>query len=418
MSIGFACLVIGKLNTSLSHCRIKNATTSNLRMIACANLLALEAMIDYNIQQEISLFRISSDIIPFASHPEIKFAWQREFGECLKSIGSKIKRAGLRVSMHPGQYTVLNSPQEQVVEKAIADLRYHAAFLDALSAGQESKIILHVGGVYGDKTKASAAFIKNYKRLDPHIHRRLVIENDDNNYSVEDVLQISRATGIPVVFDNLHHLINPSLQDYSQYELIKLCGSTWKTDDGKPKIHYSQVKAGGSRGSHSDTIVVREFLDFYTGLPDKDIDIMLEVKDKNLSAIKSINAVHPDLPVRRLEEEWARYKYLVLSKSASMYNEIRNMLRNKHRVDTVHFYEMIDKARTLPENREAELNAVQHVWGYLDQDCSEAECKRFQKLLQQYTEGTTRVESLKRHLLKCAFNQNVQYLKNSYYFYI
>ncbi|KUG03531.1 uv dna damage endonuclease (uv-endonuclease) (uved) [hydrocarbon metagenome] len=418
MSIGFACLVIGEVNTALSHCRLINAAESKLKGIASANLSALEAMVDYNIRQGISLFRISSDIIPFASHPEIKFAWQDEFGEQFMRIGSKIKKAGLRVSMHPGQYTVLNSPQPKVAENAIMDLQYHAAFMDSLSVSQNGKIILHIGGVYGDKYKASAAFIDNFKRLTPNIQRRLAIENDDRNYSIKDILEIARVIETPVVFDNLHHVLNPSLQECSSYELIKLCGSTWKDADGKPKIHYSQGKAGGSRGAHSNTIKAREFAAFYNGLPDKNVDIMLEVKDKNLSAIKCINVVEPAFPVQRVEEEWARYKYLVLSKSASKYNEIRNMLKNKQRIKALDFYDAIDEAIKLPEDRGAESNAAQHVWGYVKQSAPDADKKRFQKLLQQYSSGTTRVGSLKKHLFKCAVNQKIQYLIDSYYFYL
>ncbi len=417
LAIGYACLVIGDINTSLSRCRLKNAADSNLRAIALANLLALEAMIDYNIKQGISLFRISSDIIPFASHPEIEFDWQNEFRELLDRMGSKIKSAGIRVSMHPGQYTVLNSPHTRVVENAAADLQYHAEFLDALSAGWESKIILHVGGVYGDKNKAAASFIENFNRLPEPIQSRLVIENDDKNYSAEDVMEISQVTGIPMVFDNLHHLLNPSSNQLSQYKWIELCRATWKAADGKPKIHYSQEKDGGIRGAHSNTINARRFVDFYNGLPDKNIDIMLEVKDKNLSAIKCMNAVNPDLPVWRLEEEWARYKYLVMSRTASVYKEIRDMLKNNHQVDTLAFYEMIDRAVEQLKDPEAQVIAAQHVWDHLSKNCSDTEKKRYHKICRQYIEGAARVQALKKHLFKCAVNQDVQCLKKSYYFY-
>ncbi len=417
MAIGFACLVIGDINTSLSHCRLKNAGQNNLRKIAFANLSALEAMVDYNIKQGISLFRISSDIIPFASHPEMEFDWQHEFGQLFDRIGRKIKSAGLRVSMHPGQYTVLNSPRPGIAEKAAADLQYHAAFLDSLSAGRESKIILHIGGVYDDKNKAAASFIENFNRLPLPIQSRLVIENDDKNYSAEDVLEISQVTGIPMVFDNLHHLLNPSRNNLSQFEWIELCSATWKAADGKPKIHYSQAKDGGSRGAHSNTINAREFVEFYNGLPDKTIDIMLEVKDKNLSAIKCMNAVNPGLPVGQLEEEWARYKYLVLSRSASIHNEISDMLKNKPIIDTAAFYEMIDRAGEPTEDHDAQVYAAQKVWGYLKGSCSESKKKRFHKLLKQYSEGTIRIHTMKKHLFKCAAEQNNQYIVKSYYFY-
>ena len=93
--------------------------------------------------------------------------------------------------MHPGQYTILNSPHPQVVHNAVADLKYHAEFLDALAAGPESKIILHLGGIYGDKKRAIRSFKENYLRLPEKIKRRLALENDDSNYNLEEVLIIS-----------------------------------------------------------------------------------------------------------------------------------------------------------------------------------------------------------------------------------
>lgn len=291
MSIGYACLTVGVPNTGLSKCILRNANERKLNAITLSNLTALNAMIDYNIENEIMLYRISSDIIPFGSHPINQLFWWEDYKDILLSIGQKISNAGMRVSMHPGQYTVLNSQNPKVVEKAIEDLIYHEKFLSSLGMDAKCKMVLHIGGVYGDKVKAMKSFIQNYLLLPVEIRRRLIIENDDKNFTIQEVLSISLEIEAPVVFDNLHHELNPPKESQSEYEWIKKCESTWKSQDGKQKIHYSQQKEGGARGAHSDTISLPPFLEFHRNLPNQNIDIMLEVKDKNQSAIKCIKAV-------------------------------------------------------------------------------------------------------------------------------
>jgi len=418
LSIGYACLVLGEGNTAFSRCLLKNATDDNIRSITLTNLLALENIIDYNTKNNITLFRISSDIIPFGSHPINKLNWQAEFSETLSRIGEKIKNAGIRVSMHPGQYTVLNSPIDKIADNAVAELNYHALFLDAILTDSKSKIVLHIGGVYGDKSKSIDTFLNNFYALPEFVKKRIVIENDDKNYTAYDVLKISEMAKIPVIFDNLHNMSNPSEGSNNQYDWIELCSKTWGKTDGKQKIHYSQQKPTGNKNAHSSTINIREFMDFYEELNDKNIDIMLEVKDKNLSAIKCINATNNSVSIGEIEKEWAGYKYLVLSCSASFYNDIRNMLKDKNNVDVISFYGIIERAMLLPENIGAQINAAEHIWGYVSTKCTPADKKRFEKLINGYKNNTVNVSSLKKHLLNCAIKQNVKYLKNSYYFYL
>lgn len=198
MKIGYACLTKGLRETNFKSCILKNATDENLLSIIEHNLNSLEKIIYYNIENNIKLFRISSDIIPFASNPVNKLQWWKVFGDKLLSIGLKAQQSGMRLSMHPGQYTVLNSPKADVVERAIKDLEYHTTFLDSLNISSENKIILHIGGVYGDKENAIKRFIDNYKLLDQKIRKRLVIENDDRCFNIEDVLPRFYVHGIPI----------------------------------------------------------------------------------------------------------------------------------------------------------------------------------------------------------------------------
>ena len=150
-----------------------------------------------------------------------------------------------------------------------------------------SKVVLHIGGVYNDKVQAMERFVKNFQRLDDHVKSRIVLENDEKNYTIEDVLRLSAQLQIPVVFDVLHHQINPPRdQDVSNVDWIYRARNTWNfTTDGRQKIHYSQQKLGGKIGAHSDTIDVVLFRMFYKTIQHLDLDIMLEVKDKNVSVL-------------------------------------------------------------------------------------------------------------------------------------
>ena len=312
MNIGYACLTVGVPNTDQKSCMLKNASKEKLLELISYNLNSLENIIDYNIKNKIKLFRISSDLIPFGSNPVNNLKWWDIFDSRFSIIGRKIKTSGMRISMHPGQYTVLNSPKKEVVVNAIQDLHYHVKVLDTLGVGEDSKIVLHIGGVYNDKGQAIKRFISNYRELDDSVKRRLIIENDDKSYNISDVLEIGSIINAPVVFDNLHNQVNPYDKSKSDYFWIDKCKETWRGKDGIQKIHYSQQNPLKKPGSHSSTIQINEFISFYEGLKRDDIDIMLEVKDKNLSAVKCINCTSTDKSIKDLEIEWSRYKYMVL----------------------------------------------------------------------------------------------------------
>lgn len=291
MRIGYACLAIGVPDTGIKGCIIKNASEAKLLELISHNLNSLENIIDYNIENNIRLFRISSDLIPFGSSSVNKIPWWDLFQAEFLRIGQKIKNNGIRVSMHPGQYTVINSPNEEVVERAIDDLHYHSKVLESLGVGKEHKIILHIGGVYHDKKSAASRFITNFHNLTISVRDRIVLENDDKSYNICDALELGAVLGVPVVFDNLHNEINPCDREKNDAFWINQCRKTWKEDDGIQKIHYSQQDPAKRPGSHSDSILLDEFMAFYNSLERDDIDIMLEVKDKNLSAVNCISSL-------------------------------------------------------------------------------------------------------------------------------
>jgi UV DNA damage endonuclease len=333
----------------------------------------------------------------------------------LASIGEKILSAGLRVSMHPGQYTVLNSPDEAVAKRAIEDLDYHEKVLTNLGLGPEHKITLHLGGVYGDKNQATSRFISRYKELTPAVQRRLVLENDDKLFNIEDVLDTAITAGMPVVYDVLHNAVNPADKPCNDLYWIKKCSETWINHDGPQKIHYSQQSPNKKPGAHSESIKIDTFLEFYQKLSGMNIDVMLEVKDKNLSALKCLNCVS-NRGITMLETEWARYKYFILERSPESYLAIRKLLQDKSNYPALEMYHLIETSTDIPVDVRGAVNAAQHVWGYFKEKASESEKRRFQSLLKKFTSGETGIQPVKNVLSTLARKYQDDFLMNGYYF--
>lgn len=417
MNIGYASLTRGVRGANFKSITMKNASKKNLEKVIKHNLKSLDRIIDYNIKNNISLYRISSDIIPFGSSPVNKLDWWEVFSKDLKLLGDRIRSAGIRVSMHPGQYTVLNSPKEDVVARAIEDLEYHNRFLDSMEVDKKSKIILHIGGVYGDKQGAIDRFKANYRLLSQGIKSRLVIENDDKSYNIGEVLEIGESLNIPVVYDNLHNEIlnfDPSKTDLYW---IKLAGKTWEREDGRQKIHYSQQAENKRRGSHSETIDLGVFKDFITSLEAiEDIDVMLEVKDKNISAMKVINYLGKE-NIKSLEDEWSKFKYNILEHSPNIYKEIRELLKDKGSYPVLEFYDLIDRALAEEIKIGNGVNAAQHVWGYFKDQAEEKEKRKFLSYLESYKKGSYSIRAIKSMLEKLAIKYRSEYLLVSYYFH-
>jgi len=416
MSIGYACLTIGVLNTNLKSCVIKNVNEEKLLDLISNNLNSLENIIDYNVKNNIQLFRISSDLIPFGSSPANNIPWWNIFSEKFEQIGMKIQESGMRVSMHPGQYTVLNSPSLDVVHRAMEDLKYHTKVLDSLRVGTEHKIVLHIGGIYNDKKQAIDRFINNYNDLEESVKQRLVIENDDKSYNIKDVLEIGIKLNIPVIFDNLHNYINSSKEEKNQIDWINECKKTWRPKDGNQKIHYSEQNILKKTGSHSNSIKSNQFINFYECLGRNDIDIMLEVKDKNLSAVKCINCTSTYKDIKALELEWSKYKYKVLESSPNDYVEIRNLLKDKNNYPVMEFYKLIENAMDEEITIGNAINAALHIWGCFKKIASDKEKMSFMKIIDEYKNGKAAISKIKNSLWKMAVKYEEQYLLNSYYF--
>lgn len=276
------------LDTSASKtARLRNVTDEVLAKLIKQNLESLKQIIKWNVRQDILFYRITSNLIPYASHPVNKIDWAHLFRADFEIIGNLINKSKILVSMHPGQYTVLSSPNSDFVNKSIKEIEYHCTVLDLLNQDEKAKIILHVGGAYSNKGEAIKRWIENFKLLSPMAQRRLVIENDDVVYKVSDCLVIHRQIAIPVVFDNLHYRISPDEMPAAQ--ALKKCLQTWQSQKVLPEVHYSQQAAGKAAGAHAYTIDLDKFKKFYEETKELDFNIMLETKDKELSVLKILH---------------------------------------------------------------------------------------------------------------------------------
>ena len=296
MRIGYPCINNSIPRSAPSTFRLASYSESKLVQTVKDNLIHLNEILKYNVKNDLLFFRISSDLIPFASHPICKFAWYKSFQSELLEIGDYIKKYNMRISMHPDQFVILNSHNEKLVQNSINELRYHCMLLDVMHLDETAKVQIHIGGVYGNKIEAINRFIKTYNLVDHSIKKRLIIENDDHLYSLRDCLYIHHQTGIPILFDSFHH------ECYNNGESLKStleeAMATWdRIKDGLPMVDYSsQDKGNGTdynnnknrrKGRHAQAIDLTSFEKFLNETAGLDFDIMLEIKDKEKSALKA-----------------------------------------------------------------------------------------------------------------------------------
>lgn len=286
MKIGYPCINRTLQCKGNRTFRLRSYSDERMEQTIQNNLDCLFQILRFNLDHNILFFRISSDLIPFASHPICKFPWQRMFQHFFKEIGEFITQNNMRISMHPDQFIILNTPREDVFQRSVAEIAYHVSILDLMKLDTTSKIQLHVGGVYNDKSTSIKRFIERFKSLDFSIKKRLVIENDEKSYSIQNCLQIHDRTGIPIVFDYFHHTLLNNQKPLAQ--VLSSCKQTWMEKDGIPMVDYSSQKPNGIRGAHADHLNRSHFTRFLQEVKSYNCDLMLEIKDKERSAIQAL----------------------------------------------------------------------------------------------------------------------------------
>lgn len=308
MRLGFAVKVLGKDGLKSNDAR-RWQNEPHLKN----SIEFVDAIFDYLAEQKISMYRLSSDFAPYLTHPDLP-QFHNQLVEArgeLEALGARARKMNLRLSFHPSQYIVLNAPNPKLVETSTRDFLAQAQMLDIMEQGPEAVVVTHVGGVYGEREAARQRFIDNFKKLPEPARRRLVLENDDKSWGVDDVLKIHQETGIRCIFDHQHHsCINPA--GLSHEEACRQILATWPANV-RPKIHYSSPrleprvierrdKTTGKRvqneapplaSQHADYVDAAVFIPFARRVAEmvaKDgpipFDVMCEAKAKDLAVLK------------------------------------------------------------------------------------------------------------------------------------
>ena len=285
MRVGYAC-VNTQLPSSARTTRLANATPERLRELTAANLDALEAILRWNAAHGIRVFRLSSNLVPFASHPVNGLRWWEEFTDRFEELGALMRAESMRISTHPGQYTVLASASPAVVEAAVRELDYHARMLEAFGLDRSHRIVLHVGPGAAAPAQAYDRFAAAFARLTPDAAGRLVLENDER-WPLAAVLPLAERLDLPVVFDAFHHELAPSLPRLGVRGAVQRTAATWKKGDGRQEVHFATQEAGKRPGAHAETLDVASFARFVDAVGDLPLDCILEVKDKERSLLRA-----------------------------------------------------------------------------------------------------------------------------------
>lgn len=261
-----------------------------LKSLIIQNLNDVITMIKWNEDNGIKVFRLSSELFPHKSNPKVE-DYSFDFAlDLLKEIGSLSKKFNQRLTFHPGQYNVIGSPNDKSFKQTIRDLKYHADVLDLMGMDQNSVMVIHGGGVYGNKVETLNRWCEQFQQLPDNVRKRLVLENCEKCFSIEDCLYVSEKVNIPVVFDTHHfecyNKLHPEETLKYPEEYIQEILETWARRGIKPKFHVSE-QGTGRIGHHSDYI--EEIPEYLLEIPSKyevEIDIMIEAKMKEQAIFK------------------------------------------------------------------------------------------------------------------------------------
>ena len=295
---GYACINMGFSNRPKSQRITTNRTmikrTFFEKGIGYASELALQnvrdlyKILEWNLENDIYFYRLSSDIIPWASEYEMEELpdYNLILAAAMKA-GNFAREHGMRMTSHPGPFNKLASPKERVFQLTYKDLRVHGDLFDMIGLPRTpyAKLNIHVGAAYGDKPFALDNFCRNFERLPENVRSRLTVENDDKTslYSTLELYEgVYKRIGIPIVFDYHHHMLHPGGQ--TEQEALELALSTW--GDIKPVVHYAESRSVEQNNpkikpqAHSD--MIRNPFDDYGN----EFDVMIEAKHKELALLE------------------------------------------------------------------------------------------------------------------------------------
>jgi UV DNA damage endonuclease len=241
-------------------------------------------IIPYLVRENIKSFRLSSSLFPLFEFAGGIARSDPTLLSKLAILGEQFRKNGIRVTTHPGQFTVITSDRDNVVENSIRELEYHAWVFDRMGLSETPYNAINI---HGGKADRSERLIDVFKTLPQNVKNRLTLENDEKCYNVKKLMEIHKKTGIPVVFDSHHFTFDTD--DFSFDDAFSATLSTW--GQVKPLQHLSNTEPGMEKGSYNER---RQHSNFIHSIPDRQrnylrddvIDVDIEAKMKNLAIAK------------------------------------------------------------------------------------------------------------------------------------
>jgi UV DNA damage endonuclease len=282
-----------------NYCKLSTLEKKHdkLKLVTLSNLNALNVILKYNMENDIHFYRITSALIPLATHPETLWNYRLIFKKDFEEIGRILNTSGIRADTHPDQFNVINSIKSEVVSSTINNLWFHVHLFEDMEY-KYGKMVLHVGSSAGGKKEALERFKFNFHKIPLEISEKIILENDDKTFTVNEVLKLCRDLAIPMVLDVHHHKCNNDGEKIE--ERIEEIFNTWKGQHYPPKIHFSSPKNGEMDRSHSDYINAWDFINFLDNVKflNKNFDVMVEAKMKDLALYKLVE------DIKELKPEW------------------------------------------------------------------------------------------------------------------
>jgi UV DNA damage endonuclease len=307
---------------------IKEKGIDELKNKILQNLRDVLTIMDWNEKNGIKVYRLSSDLFPHKSNIKVD-NYDFDFAkDLLREIGEKSRLYNQRLTFHPGQYNVIGTPILKCFQQTIENLSYHSEVMDLMGLDKDSVIVIHGGGIYGNKEETIVRWCYQYHLLPEKVKNRLVLENCEKCYSIKDCIRISDMINIPVVFDT-HHFecykkLHPDELFDEPSDYMEKILETWKRRDIKPKFHVSE-QGEGRCGHHSDYI--EDIPPYLLEIPEKYgiyIDIMIEAKMKEqailrlynkysfLNCLRKNKSKHNDKTITKIKTNKPKHKYKLI----------------------------------------------------------------------------------------------------------
>lgn len=277
----------------------KHERLATLQAVTAQNLQHTKRILYYNIAHEIELYRFSSMLVPLATHPEVGWDFITPFKNEWEELGQLVKKYQMRTSFHPGQYTLFTSPRKEVTVSAVTDMEYHYNMLEAMGILETSIMNIHIGGAYGDKANTLIRFHENLRCLPDDMKYYMTLENDDKTYHIKETLEACERERIPMILDYHHYMANQGEAELEDY--LTRIFNTWHHRDMLPKVHISSPKSESAFRSHADYVDVEFILPFLkiAKALNRDFDIMIEAKQKNLAMLQLVDDIAKIRGVKR-----------------------------------------------------------------------------------------------------------------------